>query len=518
MNTQYRDVSFPKMLTRRDKALRALLCGQFAVILTIAAVPASGAEPLLTVVRGTGAGSDKAAAFVAHFVEAFFAADTRYKLATVQDTLDSKARVKAMRALKSAEQSFEKATLAYNSLDLNETVEHLNKAIGNYERVAGYITDTKKVADAMMLLAATHILRGEQKQGTEWLSRAVALDAEVEPDPRVFNPNMRQIFQQTVAGLEKSPRGSISVSSNPSYARVYLDGRFAGVAPTTLENLTEGPHLVRLIREGYRPWGGLTKVVGGREVTLNGSCKPTGDLDVFEARLRGAVEAVQSGGEEVEGDIAELGRMFKVKQVFIGAVELDGDKVKLTASQYDLKTRMRVRTASQVFSYDSRPNIYRTEVKDVLGTYFSAQAAPRDSGSGDDDGPKQFAASDTGQCAGMQCGTFKTVVLVGGGGLGVVIAGTGSILWILASQNYGAFQTKPQVSTEADDLRNSGEAYALLGDIFVPVGIAIAAVSMTTYFLWDPAPSVADVVSSVKVSYGITPTPGGVAASFGVAF
>ena len=45
--------------------------------------------------------------------------------------------------------------------------------------------------------------------------------------------------------------GSISISSDPSGANIYLDGMYKGTAPTTISGLLSGSHTIRLEKDGY---------------------------------------------------------------------------------------------------------------------------------------------------------------------------------------------------------------------------------------------------------------------------
>ena len=46
--------------------------------------------------------------------------------------------------------------------------------------------------------------------------------------------------------------GSISVTSTPSGASVYLDGSYKGATPKTLRGVSAGSHTIKLSKSGYR--------------------------------------------------------------------------------------------------------------------------------------------------------------------------------------------------------------------------------------------------------------------------
>lgn len=65
--------------------------------------------------------------------------------------------------------------------------------------------------------------------------------------------------------------GSLSVSSSPSGAAVYVDSIYQGVTSTTIGNLVPGSHSVRLTKAGYQDWTGSVSIAAGSTTYLNPS-------------------------------------------------------------------------------------------------------------------------------------------------------------------------------------------------------------------------------------------------------
>jgi len=63
--------------------------------------------------------------------------------------------------------------------------------------------------------------------------------------------------------------GTLSVSSSPSGAAVYVDGSYRGVTSTTVGNLVSGSHSVRLTKAGYQDWTGTVSISAGSTTYLN---------------------------------------------------------------------------------------------------------------------------------------------------------------------------------------------------------------------------------------------------------
>lgn len=57
--------------------------------------------------------------------------------------------------------------------------------------------------------------------------------------------------------------GSLSVSTSPEGALVYIDGQMKGISPATIPGLSPGPHTIRLILDGYKDFETSTEISAG---------------------------------------------------------------------------------------------------------------------------------------------------------------------------------------------------------------------------------------------------------------
>jgi hypothetical protein len=64
-------------------------------------------------------------------------------------------------------------------------------------------------------------------------------------------------------------RGSLVVSSRPSGARVFLNGRSVGSTPLVLRNQAAGSRAVRVTLDGYESWSSAVQVVADTETRLS---------------------------------------------------------------------------------------------------------------------------------------------------------------------------------------------------------------------------------------------------------
>ena len=67
--------------------------------------------------------------------------------------------------------------------------------------------------------------------------------------------------------------GELEVRSEPSGAKVYVDGKEAGETPAVLSNIRVGGHVVRIGKEGYEPYEEQVKVGEGERKKISVSLK-----------------------------------------------------------------------------------------------------------------------------------------------------------------------------------------------------------------------------------------------------
>ena len=476
--------------------------------------PPSDAPPkkarIVSIVRGTGAGSDKAAGFVGHFMRDTLEADPRYEVVSIGAALGSNDDPDQVltRAGNLAFQGRE----AYDSLDLDQAVEHLNGALRELERSAFAVRDIKRVSEILMLLGATHILRGEDAKGRDRLAQALTLDSTVEPDPTIFNPSMRTIFKSAQAAVNKARRGSIAITSSPSYSEVFVDGKFVGIAPTTVDSTIEGRHYVRVIRDGYREFGTVIAVKGNAEVSQVAELAPAPKLDEYEHLVNLTVDArsdaMQKTSRKASEDLltlaSQLGVLLGVEQVFLTDVRLDGERVLLRTTQFDLTTDEKMKSASHAFTYDANAASYQREIKQMMDKHFGPKTLTESTDGatfyGSWDGGLGLKHAGSNVCMGDSCAHFKrNVLLFGGVTTGVMLVG-GGVFELLAKKNHNTFRDSPQGSPEAASAASSGKTQNIVGNVMLGVGVVAAVATTYLYFFYHPAPSPEEVALPQRAS------------------
>jgi hypothetical protein len=87
--------------------------------------------------------------------------------------------------------------------------------------------------------------------------------------PTVTAKTTSPVPDTTVSGtgtqqpVNPSGTGSLSLSTSPAGAQVYIDGKMRGITPATIPGLTPGAHTVRLILDGYLDLETTTDITTG---------------------------------------------------------------------------------------------------------------------------------------------------------------------------------------------------------------------------------------------------------------
>ena len=71
-----------------------------------------------------------------------------------------------------------------------------------------------------------------------------------------------------IAAELKMKAGSISISSNPPEAFIYIDGKKSGKTPVTTTDLKPGTHLIEVKMDGYEEWSESVDIIGDKENSL----------------------------------------------------------------------------------------------------------------------------------------------------------------------------------------------------------------------------------------------------------
>jgi hypothetical protein len=227
--------------------------------------------------------------------------------------------------------------------------------------------DVRALVDGVAHLAAIQLLEGNERRGEELLAEALAIAPDLEPDKRVYNPPMRRVFAREQKRLA-TRTGSISASSAPAGAMVWIDGVPRGVTPLTVDGLHEGAHVVRVTSDGRRTWGQLVYVVAKASVNVHAELAALGEI---ERRIEQAFVAADTN-TDAPAAAAALGRALECGEVMLARVrQVKGDRVTVDAALYRVGDELRLARASrdlQLARLDQEAQAWVGTLADDAGT------------------------------------------------------------------------------------------------------------------------------------------------------
>jgi hypothetical protein len=111
----------------------------------------------------------------------------------------------------------------------------------------------------------------QQKSAIKAPEKAIAVpEAKAVPaEPSMTKP-AEAVSSTPAASVAPSSKGTVTVSSVPDGADVYVDNNFVGNAPATLK-LAAGKHTVKVQQDGYKAWTKDVSVLADSEANLKAS-------------------------------------------------------------------------------------------------------------------------------------------------------------------------------------------------------------------------------------------------------
>lgn len=249
-----------------------------------------------------------------------------------------------------ARTTYQNGQESLRNLNLDQAAAQLADAVDQLVAVLPYIKK-QELADAMLALAVVHQQKGNLRAMQSMLKRLLIWRTNYELDTSVFPQKISEPLQEARAEVGQLPLGQIKVLCEPSGSQVFVDGDFAGVAPTQLNNLTVGEHYVTFKKLGYKRGLRIATVTAGPPLQVLGKL-PRAEkyLLVEQAIERVGPKMGQSKLDPVVDNLRET--LFLDHAVFLrlqkaGTLSSNTEDVTLSAYLYDLRSRTLLKQQSQ---------------------------------------------------------------------------------------------------------------------------------------------------------------------------
>jgi hypothetical protein len=465
---------------------------------------------------------------------------------------------------------------AYDALQLDDAIARLGQASSLYQQSGPLLGDLSELETALAYLGAALTLRGSSDEGVgTFLELLVASPGYTLTG---FPPAVLRMFDRAVDRLAKTPKGALELYSTPPYAAAFVDGNFRGVTPLSLKNVAAGTHYVRLEANGYVTHGAPVEVTPNQSVT--NQTKLVGVRSGAELRdiLSRSSREVMADGMGLS--TKQLARMMVTERLVLISVSQSGNDVSMTAALFDAETQQRIATERGVFDGEG-PTFLRDVAGLVdrllapidgaakasgargadasgIATGFglgqgaataappdveTRRGAPVDTGASKPPpappeaggverapppapGPGMTATSlapppaaapvlTTRRNEGVRAGTIVGWTMVGVGTVGV---GVGIAFGVLAANTHADYRATPQASPDLVSIRDSGKTRALVADVSLFSGLALALGGVATLILTSgPGDTPEELLSATSPapSLGVAPVPGGALVTLG---
>jgi len=215
--------------------------------------------------------------------------DTRWKAATSLTKFGTRATLAVLRQLKAQPVEARRcAAWVFQQVKDPEAVPALVAALGDSDEQVRWkaAIALQKIgppaADPLLTLLRSPIVREDRKKIIKWVLEGIK-DVKVQAALRDLGVKTGE--GKTTTGRPRPKvlpeKVTLSVTSTPSRATVFVDDKFVGVTPLTVKDLAPGHHFVKLTKRDHLPWTKLVELLYPREkIDARLVLKPKGSIVV----------------------------------------------------------------------------------------------------------------------------------------------------------------------------------------------------------------------------------------------
>ncbi len=301
--------------------------------------PVEGAPRTVVVVFSADAFSSRIATHLQHIADARLLRIAGLKPIEVQATLLERAQPPGFERIEEARIKVSAGQSAYENLDFEGAVRALEEAIEAYTEGLPALDDLDEFAGAHARLGATQYFAGDPEAAKLAFRRATLLSPKHAPDPTVFSPDLMEFFETQRQVVLEALTGVLTVASRPDDVEVWVDGRYRGVTPSTLEDLPVGDHHVVVRRRGYIASTEVTSLAPADPVTLETGLRAGSMVSTYEAGAKAALR--DAGPRDLPESARALAGLFGAERLVLVGVTTEEEGIALTLTSYDIPSAAR---------------------------------------------------------------------------------------------------------------------------------------------------------------------------------
>lgn len=256
----------------------------------------------------------------------------------------------AAASLKRAETGFKESKAAFDERNYEDAERKLRATIKEYGKAVGAMKNCGNLCDTVAMFGSVLQARGDVEEAKIAILDLLALAPTFELDRKRYPQNFLALKAQVATSRNAQLRGSVTIKTKPSGARVFLNGEMQGYSPVTLQTLPIGKHLVRMERPGFKQLGLMVEVTP-EDQDLTSELTATSGYKAFDALMdRLAGEALKDKGG---GTMTSVANSLKLDRAIIGVLkEASSESTELTMAYFDLKSGRRIAIKRVAFQGD----------------------------------------------------------------------------------------------------------------------------------------------------------------------
>ncbi len=197
--------------------------------------------------------------------------------------------------------------------EAEEAISKFNAAVDLLEKRIDVLYDYKLLTKALFYTGATWKLLEEEDKASGFFKKVLVINPDYEAEEGTDEDTM-DFFDKLKSKMMMQPLGDLKVTSEPSGATIYIDGRIVGATPMTVEGLVSGKHYWRIHKSGYRDVGGVVTVRDGEPEKIDELLK-AGDGAEPVAQFE-KLAVAEFGGSAMMQQAITVGKAAKVDRVF----------------------------------------------------------------------------------------------------------------------------------------------------------------------------------------------------------
>lgn len=472
----------------------------------------------------------KAAAAVGALIRSRIAAHERLRLIEPGRILSGDPRTREEEMLDRARAALADGRRAYDALSLDDAIARLGQAVNLYQQAGPLMADLGEFKTALAYLGAALTLRGSADEGQSTFYELLTIDASY--TLAGFPPAVNKVFDGAVDRLNESTTGNVEIYSTPPHAAVFIDGRFRGVTPLTVDAMTAGTHYLRLEKNGYVVFGGPLDISPKQRITSQTRLRDIKRGPELRDLLSRAVPEINADG--MGGHLRSLSRLLLADTLIVVGVSQSGKDASLTGAVFDGHSATRLATERAVLAVESEG--FEREIGELVERLINAAvsgvatetaepssggtdgafglnpggATQRGTGTGGVTNPNSTPTSSVRNPDMVADGSPKPGTIIGWGmiGVGAAALGTGVAFGVLALQTQSDFNATQQASPDLRAIADEGKTRALVADLAIFGGGALVAGGVVVLILTAlERPTPTELLGQSGV--GFAPTEGG---------